>query len=169
MAEVGILAHDARVELVDGEIIDMAPPGSRHASAVTRMTEIFFRATDGRAIVLSQNPVRLSAYSEPQPDLALLRPREDYYSAHHPQSADVLLIVEIADSSLAFDRDTKAPLYAQHEIPEMWLVDLRGKCLVRHRLPERGVYSQVDEPNLDMTLSVKALPGVAVDLQALFR
>lgn len=169
MAEVGILADDVRVELVDGEIIDMAPPGPLHASAVTRMTELFIHAVSGRATVLTQNPVRISKYSEPQPDLALLRPREDYYSTQHPLPADVLLVVEIADSSLTFDRDTKAPLYAQHEIPELWLVDLRGKRLVRYRIPDQGAYSRVDEPDTGNALTVSALPGISIELAGLFR
>ncbi len=168
MAEVGILANDARVELIDGEIIDMAPPGSLHAAAVHRLNESFVRAAEGRAMVLVQNPIRLSEYSEPQPDLALLRRREDFYSEHHPLPADVLLVIEIADTSLRFDRETKMPLYAVHGIPELWLVDLRGKRLVRHRIPEQGTYTLVDEPELGTALEVSALSGMAVDLHRLF-
>jgi Uma2 family endonuclease len=168
MAEVGILAQDARVELIDGEIIDMAPPGSLHAAVVHRLTEILVRAAERRATVLVQNPVRLNEYSEPQPDLALLRRREDFYSEHHPRPADVLLIVEVAATSLRFDRDTKLPLYAEHGIPEFWLVDLGAKRLVRHRAPEHRSYTLVDEPDLEVALEVSALPGLAVDLQRLF-
>ena len=146
MAEVGILDPEARVELIDGEIIDMAPPGSPHAGTVTYLTEVLMRAVDGRAIVLVQNPVRLSQYSEPQPDLALLRPRDDFYRERHPRADDVLLIVEVAASSLRFDRKTKLPLYARHGIPEMWLVDLGGRRLVRYRAPQHGLYTLVDDP-----------------------
>jgi len=168
MAEVGILAPDARVELIDGEIIDMAPPGSLHAATVDRLMEVLARAVDGRASVRVQNPVRLSELSEPQPDVALLRRREDFYSEHHPTPADVLLIVEVADTSLRFDRDTKMSLYAVHGIPEMWLVDLRGRRLVRYRAPQQGSYTLVDEPDLGAELDVAALSGVAVDLHRLF-
>lgn len=168
MAEVGILDPEARVELIDGEIIDMAPPGSQHAAAVHYLTEIFVTAVEGKATVLVQNPVRLSRYSEPQPDLALLRRREDFYRERHPQPDDVLLIVEIASSSLRFDRDTKVPLYARHGIPEMWLVDLGSRRLFRHRAPEHGSYTVVDEPNLAQPLVVTTVPGLAVDLQRLF-
>jgi len=168
MAEVGILAPDARVELIDGEIIDMASPGPQHAAAVHRLMEVLMRAVDRRASVLVQNPVRLSELSEPQPDLALLRRREDFYSEHHPRPADVLLIIEIADTSLRFDRDTKVSLYAVHGIPEMWLVDLRGRRLVRHRAPQQGSYTLVDEPDLGAALEVSVLSGVAVDLHRLF-
>ena len=168
MAEVGILAPEARVELIDGEIIDMAPPGSPHAATVTYLTEVFVRAVEGRATVLAQNPVRLSEYSEPQPDLALLRPRDDFYREHHPRAEDVLLIIEVAATSLRFDRKKKIPLYARHGIPEMWLVDLGGRRLVRYRAPQHGSYTLVDEPDLGMALEVAALSGVAVELRRLF-
>lgn len=168
MAEVGILAPDARVELIDGEIFDMAPPGSLHAATVRRLNEIFVRIAGASATVLVQDPVRLSELSEPQPDLALLRDRDDFYSQNHPGPADVLLVVEIADSSLRFDRDTKVSLYAAHGIPEMWLVDLRGRRLIRHRAPRQGRYTHVDEPDLSAPVELSALSGVDVDLQLLF-
>jgi Uma2 family endonuclease len=167
MAEVGILDPEARVELIDGEIIDMAPPGSPHAATVHYLTEVLVRAVEGRATVLVQNPVRLSEYSEPQPDLALLKRRDDFYREQHPRPEDVLLIVEIAASSLRFDRDTKTPLYARYGIPEMWLVDLGGQRLVRYRAPQNGSFTLVDEPDLDTALEVSALAGVAVDLHRL--
>jgi Uma2 family endonuclease len=168
MAEVGILDAEARVELIDGEIIDMAPPGSPHAATVDYLNEVFVRAVEGRASVRVQNPVRLSEYSEPQPDLALLRRRDDFYREHHPRADDVLLIIEVAASSLRFDRRKKTPLYARHEIPEMWLVDLGGRRLVRYRSPLQGAYTLVDEPDLGAALEVSALEGVAVDLHRLF-
>jgi Uma2 family endonuclease len=168
MAEVGILAPDARVELIDGDIIDMAPPGSSHAGTVNYLLDVLVHVAAGRANVLVQNPVRLSPYSEPQPDLALLQPRDDFYRAHHPRAEDVLLIIEVAATSLRFDRERKLPLYARYEIPEMWLVDLHGKRLVRYRAPQQGAYTLVDEPDLRCALGVAALAGVAVDLQRLF-
>jgi Uma2 family endonuclease len=168
MAEVGILAPDARVELIDGEIIDMAPPGSSHAGTVDYLLKVLARAVGDSANVRVQNPVRLSRYSEPQPDLALLRPHEDFYRADHPTAEDLLLVVEVAASSLRFDRKKKVPLYARHGVPEVWLVDLGGQRLVRYRSPEQGTYSLVDEPDLRADLGVAALDGVAVDLQRLF-
>jgi len=168
MAEVGILDSEARVELIDGEIIDMAPPGSPHAAAVMYLTEVLVRAVGGRASVLAQNPVRLGEYSEPQPDLALLRRRDDFYRERHPQPDDVLLIVEVAASSLRFDRKKKIPLYARHGIPEMWLVDLGGRRLVRYRAPQHGSFTLVDEPDLRSALEISTLSGMAVDLQRLF-
>jgi Uma2 family endonuclease len=168
MGEVGILAPDARVELIDGEIIDMAPPSSAHAATVHYLTEVFVRAVEGRATVLAQNPVRLSKYSEPQPDVALLRRRDDFYREGHPQPDDVLLIVEIATSSLRFDRRTKVRLYARHGIPEMWLVDLGGQRLVRYRAPQQGSYTIIDEPELGSALEVSTLSGIVVDVHRVF-
>jgi Uma2 family endonuclease len=168
MAEVGILDPDARVELIEGDIIDMVPPGSLHAAMVHRLTKTLVRTVGDSAVVLAQNPVRLSDLSEPQPDLALLRPRDDFYDQKLPGPTDVLLVVEIADSSLRFDRDTKVSLYAVHGIPEMWLVDLRGRRLVRHRVPQQGSYTLVDEPDLGTPIDLAALPGVTVDLKLIF-
>jgi Uma2 family endonuclease len=168
MAEVGILDAEARVELIDGEIIDMAPPGSPHASAVLYLTHALTRAVDDRALVLVQNPVRLNRYSEPQPDLALLRPRDDFYRTRHPLAEDVLLIVEVAASSLQFDRKRKLPLYAAHGIRETWLVDLHGMRLVSHRSPQDGAYAITDEPDLGTPVEIAALSGVTVNLKPLF-
>ena len=168
MAEVGILDEDSRVELIDGEIIDMAPPGSPHAGTVTYLTEVFVRAVERRATVLVEKPVRLDKYSEPQPDVALLRRRDDFYRERHPRADDVLLIIEVAASSLRFDRKKKVPLYARHGIAEMWLVDLGGRRLVRYRAPQQGSYTLVDEPALGTALELPGLSGVAVDLQRLF-
>jgi Uma2 family endonuclease len=126
------------------------------------------RAVESRATVIAQHPVRLDEYSEPQPDLALLRRRDDFYRERHPRAADVFLIIEVAASSLRFDRKRKQPLYARHGIPEMWLVDLGGRRLVRYRAPEQGSYSLHDEPDLDTPLGIAALPGIAFDVHRLF-
>jgi Uma2 family endonuclease len=168
MAEGGIFDPEARVELIDGEIIDMAPPNPPHAGTVCYLTEALTRAVAGSANVRVQNPVRLGHYSEPQPDLALLRRREDFYRERHPQPADVLLIVEVAASSLRFDRETKLPLYARHGIPEFWLVNLSAQTLTRYRAPQGDSYTLVDEPDLAIALELSGLAGVAVDLQRLF-
>jgi Uma2 family endonuclease len=167
MAEVGILDAEARVELIEGDIIDMAPPGSPHAATVHYLTEVLIGAVQGKATVLVQNPVRLSDFSEPQPDVALLRRRDDFYRERHPRPADVLLIIEIAASSLRYDRETKLPLYARHDIPELWLVDVGGERLSRYRIPRAGEYTLVDAPDLTR-VEIPAMPGVVVDLRRLF-
>ena len=167
MGEVGILAPDARVELIEGEIIDMAPIGSPHVSAVLQLDHLLQQAVMGNALVLVQNPIVLGDYSAPQPDLALLRPRADYYRSSLARPGDVLLIVEVAQSSLRFDRDDKVPLYARHGIPEVWLVDLKGKRLVRHRNPQHGAYTLIDEPDLGSPLEIAALADTRIDLSTL--
>jgi Uma2 family endonuclease len=167
MGEAGILAPDARVELIDGEIIDMAPIGSPHVWTVLHLDRLFQAAAKEAAFVLVQSPIALDDHSAPQPDLALLRPRADYRSSLAGPS-DVLLIVEVAQSSLRFDRDDKIPLYARHGIPEVWLVDLEAKRLIRYRSPQRGPYVSVDEPDLGSPLEIGALTDTRIDLSTLF-
>lgn len=164
MAEAGILRPDQRVELVDGEIIDVPPPGSRHAGTVDQLVEQLKDGIGDRAIIRSQNPVRMDDYSEPQPDVTLLRRRGDFYKSAHPRPEDILLIIEVAESSLSYDRDVKIPLYARHGVPEVWLIDLVGKRLVRCREPVEGEYRRQDEPGLEAALEIPGLGGVHVEL-----
>ncbi len=169
MAEVGLLAPDARVELIEGEIIDMVPIGSRHAAAVKRIAQTLTLSLADRATVSVQDPIRLSQYSEPQPDIALLRPRADFYAAVHPGPADVLLLVEVADSTLRFDRDIKLPLYACHGIPEVWLVDIENAQFTIHRDPQTHGYAQTQTPISLTRIEVPGMADVAVDLSGLFQ
>jgi len=165
MAEAGILAREAHVELIDGEIIDTAPMGSRHASVVDRLVHLFKRAVGDRAWVRSQNPIRLGDFSEPEPDLALLRWRDDFYAAAHPAANDVLLIVEVADSSLQYDRDIKLPLYARHGIPEVWLIDLDSNRAERFITPGKEAYGECLE--LSGTVAPILLPDCRIELPKL--
>ncbi|GIX47745.1 MAG: hypothetical protein KatS3mg131_1956 [Candidatus Tectimicrobiota bacterium] len=127
LAEAGILSEDERVELIEGEIVAMAPIGSRHAGAVKRLLDQFIPLQAARRVLLSvQDPIRLGEHSEPQPDVALLRPRPDFYAAEHPGPEEVLLVVEVAETSAEYDREVKVPLYARFGVPEVWLVDLAG-------------------------------------------
>jgi len=164
MAQAGILAEDDRVELIDGDLIDMTPIGSRHAGAVSRLTRLFGAAVGADAIVSVQNPVQLDRYSQPQPDLALLRPRADFYAQSHPQPADVLLIVEVAEASLDYDRDVKVPLYARHGIPEVWLLDVAGGCLTVYRAPGPDGYGQQRRITRAEPISPALLPAAVVEL-----
>lgn len=127
MVQAGILAEDDRVELLDGEIVEMSPPGSAHAACVSRLNALFHDLFKGRAIVRVQDPIRLDSYSAPQPDLAVLKARDDFYSNAHPGPSDVIMLVEVADSSLKLDREIKLALYARAGIREAWLVDLIGQ------------------------------------------
>lgn len=144
MGEAGIFTPEARVELIEGEIFDMAPIGSEHASLVKRITEWWLFALQGRAIVSVQDPVVLGEYSEPQPDLALLRRREDFYARSHPSPEDILLIIEVSDTTARYDREIKLPLYARYGIPEAWLINLQQRRLEVYSGPEAGKYQQAD-------------------------
>ena len=124
MAEAGILSPHDRVELIDGEIVQMAPIGSYHAGCVNTLNRLFMETLGRRVVVSVQNPVRLGERSEPEPDVALLRPRADAYQESHPGPDDVMLIVEVSHSTVEYDRDVKTPLYAEAGIPELWLVNL---------------------------------------------
>ena len=123
MGEVGILGPGDRVELIDGEIIDLSPIGVLHAALVARLASWFSQKLGRAAVVWCQNPLRLDDLSEPEPDIAILRPRADFYTTSHPGPADVLLVIEVSDTSLAYDLGTKVPLYARHGIPEVWVID----------------------------------------------
>jgi Uma2 family endonuclease len=168
MGEVGILAPDARVELIDGEIIDMAPPGNLHAGTVDQLVALLGRAVGDRALLRVQSPISLDNYSEPQPDLTVLRLRTDFYKSSRPRPEDIWLVIEVADSSLRHDRDVKAGLYARTGVPELWLVDVRGRQLTRYRSLAKGSYQSVDQPDLTVQLEIAALPDARVDLSTLF-
>jgi Uma2 family endonuclease len=162
MAEVGILDEDDRVELLDGEIVLMSAMGSRHWSTVARLNERFRDLAGQRAIVSVQLPIRLDRYSEPEPDLALLQRRDDFYAERLPTPDDVLLIVEVADTSQRTDRDRKIPLYAGAGLPEVWLVDLPRDVVDVYRDPAAGAYRNVQTLGRDAVLAVLAMPGVSL-------
>ena len=123
MGETGILGPADRVELIDGEIIDMSPIGALHAAIVDLLARHFGRSAQASVFIRCQNPLRLDGLSEPEPDIAILKPRADFYTTGHPGPADALLVIEVADSSLAYDLGVKVPLYARHGIPEVWVID----------------------------------------------
>lgn len=123
MGETGILGPADRVELIDGEIFDMSPIGVLHAAIVDAVLRHLSRSVGESAVIRCQNPLRLDEFSEPEPDIAILRPRADCYTTAHPGPADVLLVIEVADTSLAYDLGSKVPLYARHGIPEVWVID----------------------------------------------
>lgn len=138
MAEAGILSEDARVELVDGEVVEMSPIGSKHQAVVDRLTRMLVAFAGSDYLARVQGPVRLDEHNEPQPDLALLRFREDFYEREHPGPGDALMLVEVSDSSLEYDRNVKLPLYAGAGIPEVWIVDLASGEVESHSGPRSG-------------------------------
>ncbi|MCI0345673.1 MAG: Uma2 family endonuclease [Chloroflexi bacterium] len=167
MAEAGILNEDSRVELIDGEIVDMPPIGSHHGGSVDRSNEVFFRRFVDVAQVRVRNPVRLDMYNEPEPDLALLRRRDDFYRTAHPTPADVLLFVEVADSLLAEDRRTKLPLYARYAIREVWLVDLPNRVVHVYRDPAPDGYRLVQTARSGDRIAPLAFPDRDLDVAEL--
>jgi Uma2 family endonuclease len=166
MAEAGIFGEDDRVELLDGEIVEMTPIGSRHAACVDRLTHLLVEQVRGRAIVRVQNPIRLGQHSEPQPDLALLKPRSDFYAEAHPGAEDVLLVVQVAESSADSDRAVKVPLYARAGIPEVWLVDLAGVKIEVYREPMPHGYQDVRTVRGGQRLSPHTLPDLDLAAEA---
>lgn len=166
MGELGILPPDARVELIEGEVIDMAPTGSRHAGIVRHIAHLFERAVGDAAIVSSQNPIALGSSSQPEPDIALLRPRSDFYKSRHPVAADTLLVVEVADTSLQYDRRIKVPLYARHGITEVWIVEIERDRVRAYREPTTTGYRIAQELSRRATVAPQALQQCAIDLDA---
>lgn len=164
MGAAGILGEDDRVELIDGEMIEMAPIGAPHAAMVNRLSRMLNLAAGKHAIVATQNPVVLPPRNEPLPDVALLRPRADDYRDSLPTAADVLLIIEVADTTLAYDRDVKIPLYARHGIAEVWLFDIQSGSLSVHRDPGQNGYQRIFTPQKDDTVTPVLLPSITLDL-----
>ena len=162
MAEVGILKPDDRVELLDGDIIPMAPMSSRHAAAIRKIAELFQRLIQGRALVSVQCPVRLDEYSEPQPDIALLRTDVSSYADAHPGPADVLLLIEVAQSSLAYDRDIKIPQYARAGIGEVWMVNLELQQVEVFRDSAPLGYGARTVSRRGLSIAPRAFPDVVV-------
>lgn len=133
LADVGILKEDDQVELIQGEIIQMSPIGPKHAGNLDRLVRFLTLLLKESAIVRPQNPVRLSNISEPEPDIAILRPREDFYTSAHPGPEDVLLVIELSETTLQYDQEVKLPLYAAAGIPEYWIVDLQANRVLVYR------------------------------------
>ena len=168
MGEAGVFAPEARLELIDGEIIERAPIHPPHAWRVKKLAELFFQRAEGRAIVSVQDPVVTSLHSVPQPDLALLRPRTDYYAQSHPGVADVFLVVEVADTTATFDLGTKVPLYARGGIPEVWVVEVNAGAIRVFRDPAEGGYRTAFAAQVGERVACAALPEVAVEVAELF-
>ena len=157
MAEAGILADDDRVELIEGEVLDMSPIGSLHAALVRVLARWLSEVAGRHAIVAVQDPIHLDDTNEPQPDVALLKPRADCYASAHPGPADTLLVVEVAESSLAYDLGVKVPLYARHGVPEVWVVDAATRTTHRFRNPAADGYATREDIPATEPLACAAL------------
>lgn len=162
MGEAGLFPPEVRVELIDGDVVPMNPIGADHGGHVNRLAELFFEALARRVTVAIQNSIRLGEHSEPEPDVAILRRRSDYYTSGLPTAEDALLLIEVADSSLQYDRQVKMPMYARAGIPEVWLVNLAERHVVVYRDPSPAGYrtAHVARPGDD--IRPLAFPELAV-------
>ncbi len=168
MGEAGIFTEDDRVELIRGEIVEMSPIGDPHINCVDRLTYLLVPPLQGRAIVRVQSPVKLFPDSEPEPDVTLLRWREDFYASERPTIADILLIIEVADSSLRYDLETKLPLYAERNIPETWVANVVTREVTVARDPGPQGYRDIRVLRGDDRLSPLAFPDVILTPEQLF-
>lgn len=164
LAEVGILGPEDKVELINGEIVKMSPIGPKHAGIVNRIMRFFQMLLGEKYLISVQNPVRLSTYSEPEPDIAVLYPRSDHYTSRHPQPKDVALIIEVSDSTFEYDTKIKLPLYAEAEIKEYWIIDLQKDQILVHTEPVGSTYQKQSVFQRGDTLTSPSLPtGVVVE------
>lgn len=168
MVESGILTEDERVQLIRGEIIEMSPIGTKHAACVNRLVNLLVQLLGKRIILASQNPVALNENSEPQPDVALLKPRDDFYATAHPQPQDILLLIEVADSTVVYDREVKIPLYAEANIIQVWLVDVNEQIVEVYQQPTAAGYQLLQKFTRGESLSITALPDVNISVDEIF-
>jgi Uma2 family endonuclease len=162
MAGAGLFSEGPHVELIEGEVIEMSPIGSRHAGCVDDLTSLLVPKVARLAIVRVQGPIRIDEYSEPQPDIALLKPRRDSYRRSHPTPSEVLLVIEVADTSAHYDRNVKLPLYARAGIPEAWLVILPKDIIEVHTEPKNGKYTKVQRLRRGKTLASSTVAGLSL-------
>jgi Uma2 family endonuclease len=169
MATTGVLKPDARVELVDGQILDMSPIGPFHGGVTNRLARLFNKLAQDRWQVAVQTPLRLDDHSEPQPDLMLLKPSADDYTSRHPVPPDVFLLIEVADTSLPYDRNDKLPAYARAGIPEVWLVNLTDRSIEVYREPHFTGYAAKTILRGGAKATPQTFPDAAIDVTALLR
>lgn len=169
LARTGVLKEDDRVELIRGEIIMMSPIGPRHAFRVSWLTELLTERTGKAGRIWTQNPVILDPGTEPQPDILILKRRDDYFREHLPDRTDVLLAIEVADTSLAYDRQIKRPLYAEAGVPEYWIVDINDNLLERHTGPRHDGYAHLDRLRSGDSVTLVALPQISITVAEILR
>jgi len=169
MAETGVLQPDARVELLDGRIIDMPPIGPFHGGLVKRLSRLFNLKANGRWTVSTQNPLHLDEFSEPQPDIMLLNPAADDYTGRHPEPADVFLLIEVSDTTLEYDRAEKLPAYGRAGVREVWIVNLKEKSIEVYRDPNFTGYANKVVLHPGEQARIQMFPELTVDLSELMR
>jgi Uma2 family endonuclease len=168
MVATGVLTKYDRVELIEGDMLDTAPIGTRHSAITSKLHELFVLAASRSATIVSGGPVNLGEFSEPQPDLMLLKRRADFYSGKIPESEDVLLLIEVSDSSLSFDQGVKLSLYARYGISEYWVVDVEGKRIVTYQQPTAKEYVRKVEFAAADVVAPQAFPDVRIVVEGIF-
>ena len=168
MGEAGVFNEDERVELIDGEVREMTPIGPPHAGIVNRLTELLVTHLAGRATVIVQNPIRLDRHTEPQPDLVVARRRKGFYADRHPEPGDVLLVVEVADSSVRYDRAEKAPRYGRAGIPETWLVDVEAGAVTVYADPGPQGYARQQVRRRGERMAAASVPDLDLAVDDVF-
>jgi Uma2 family endonuclease len=164
IADAGVIRDDERTELIDGEIVVMSRIGSPHSATVKRLIRMFTEALGRRVLVSVQDPIRLDEGNEPEPDVALLRPRDDDYKSGHARPPDIFLVVEVMDTSAPYDRRVKTPRYARHGIAEVWLVDLAEELIEVHRRPSGSRYKSRRTCRVGQQVAPEAFPDVVLDV-----
>jgi Uma2 family endonuclease len=168
MVDSGILTENDRVELIGGEIIEISPIGTKHTACVNRLVNLLVQLLGKMVIVAAQNPVNLNYNSEPQPDVVLLKPRDDFYENAHPQPEDIFLLIEVADSTVIYDREEKIPLYAQANITEFWLVDINAQVVEVYQQLTAAGYQQMQKFTSGQTLSILGFPDINITINEIF-
>ncbi|MGM3309104.1 Uma2 family endonuclease [Anabaena sp. WFMT] len=151
-----------------GEMIDISPIGTKHAGCVNRLVNLLVQLLGKQIVFAPQNSIELDDTSEPQPDIALLKPRADFYRNSHPQPEDIFLLIEVADTTIIYDREIKIPLYAEANIPEVWLVDVNQEVIEVYRNPLQGVYQDVQKLVNNQALSILAFPDISINVSQIF-
>jgi Uma2 family endonuclease len=169
MRETGILTEDDRVELLDGEIYLMSPLGSLHIAIVNRLNKLLMRLVGDDAILSIQNSVQLNDYSEPQPDVAILSPRDDYYDQALARPDDIILLIEVADTSIDYDRDQKLPRYAASNITEVWIIDVDQRVIEQYLQPMQGQYTQINKVLFGNSILSKTMHQIAFTTEQIFQ
>jgi Uma2 family endonuclease len=163
----GVIGEDDRVELLEGEIVEMSPIGPSHSSCVVRLTRLLYKLDMPDVLIRVQDPVHIGEYSKPQPDISIVQQRDDLYSQGHPEPEDILLLIEVAESSLTYDRQLKLPIYARAGIPEVWLVALLPQTVERFRAPAEGGYGEVTLFRRGETVSALNLPHLSLSVDSI--
>lgn len=163
----GVIGEDDRLELLEGEIVEMSPIGPSHSSCVVRLTRLLYKLDESGVVIRVQDPIHLDEYSQPQPDISVVQQRDDLYASGHPEPEDILLLIEVAESSLSYDRDTKLALYARADIPEVWIVALLPQTVEIFRSPGENGYSEATLFHRGDTLTALNLPQLTMTVDSI--